>query len=299
MSRLRYILIALVLSVLVTNCRTPRNIFRANGRIKPLPRQVLLEKLYSNESSFNWAFIKMDGEATMPDGKSTGFNATLKWRKDSAMWVSISPALGIEVLRILLLQDSVMALNKLDKEAYLTGYAPLGKKFQADLSFATLENLLLAHPVLLDSSDKFQVRIEDNLYLLRHIPNRKIRKGLRKEGLDYSDPDSSFIREADNRFIQKGIAKESKDVFIKMYRLDGHFNLRQTVLHDVANDRLITASYDHFREEQGLRFPGKIRIDLASRSGTVSLQLTYSRIRINEVQRMPFKVSSRYDQKSW
>src|SRR6056297_340448 len=68
----------------------------------------------ANASRLNYGSFsaKVSAEVKLPD-QSNSFRATLRIRRDSAIWASISPALGIEVFRLLCTQDSVLYIDKM------------------------------------------------------------------------------------------------------------------------------------------------------------------------------------------
>ena len=85
-------------------------------------------------------------------GKNNDFNAFIRIKKDSMIWVSINAALGIEAFRIMITPDSVKVLNKLDKEAQLRSVNYLQEVTKIPFSFYQLQDLLVGNPVFLDSA---------------------------------------------------------------------------------------------------------------------------------------------------
>ena len=81
-----------------------------------------LERLFSemekNKFHFNTLVCKASVDAKTPK-LSTGFSANIRIKKDSAIWVSISPALGIEVMRAVLTKDSVKFVDRINKRYYI------------------------------------------------------------------------------------------------------------------------------------------------------------------------------------
>ncbi|HAR20844.1 MAG TPA: DUF4292 domain-containing protein, partial [Cytophagales bacterium] len=41
---------------------------------------------------------------------------TIRIRKDSVIWISVNPALGIEVVRALITKDSIFVIDKIHKD---------------------------------------------------------------------------------------------------------------------------------------------------------------------------------------
>lgn len=93
--------------------------------------------------------IKVDFEGS--DGKKTDFNAFIRLKKDSMIWISINMLLGIEGFRVLITPDSVKVLNKLDRVAQLRSVGYLQEVAKIPLKFQELQDLLVGNPVFLDS----------------------------------------------------------------------------------------------------------------------------------------------------
>src|SRR5215207_3147208 len=77
-------------------------------------RQVF-NTIQSNKIGFNSFSAKVKVNFEGNDGKKSDFNAFIRLKKDSVLWISINAALGIEAFRVMITPDSVRVLNKLDK----------------------------------------------------------------------------------------------------------------------------------------------------------------------------------------
>lgn len=91
-------------------------------------------------------------------------NATIRVRKDSVIWVSISPALGVEVLRCLITQDSVFIINKLQKEYYLFSYSDLKQKLNYELNYPLVQSTLFGNPPFAEIDEDSSYSWQDSTY---------------------------------------------------------------------------------------------------------------------------------------
>ena len=67
-------------------------------------------------ADYEWMTAKISGEVTLTSNLSTfTFNGTLRMRRDSAVWISASAMMGMESLRTLITQDSVIMVNRMDQ----------------------------------------------------------------------------------------------------------------------------------------------------------------------------------------
>jgi len=94
--------------------------------------------------------VKVDFEGS--DGKKNDFNAFIRLRKDSVLWVSVNALLGIEAFRVLITPDSVWVLNKLDKVVQLRSVSYLKEITKLPLTFKELQDLIVGNPIYFDSS---------------------------------------------------------------------------------------------------------------------------------------------------
>jgi hypothetical protein len=86
------------------------------------------------------------------DGKDYEFNAIVRIRKDSLIWVSINAALGIVAFRLLITPDSVKILDKLKKIARLRSVSYLQEQVHLPVDFYTLQDMLIGNPIYVDTA---------------------------------------------------------------------------------------------------------------------------------------------------
>ena len=123
-------------------------------------------KIQDNRIQFHTfsAKVKVDFEGS--DGKKSDFNAFIRLKKDSILWVSINAALGIEAFRLMVTPDSVKVMNKLDKVIQLRSVEYLQEMTKIPLSFTELQELLIGNPLYLDSNITSYKRDEKSVSLI-------------------------------------------------------------------------------------------------------------------------------------
>lgn len=139
------------------------------------------------------AKVKVDFEGG--DGKKNDFNAFIRLKKDSVLWISINALLGIEAFRVLITRDSVKVLNKLDKVAQLRSVNYLNEITKLPFGFNELQNLIIGNPIYFDSTilsykkqaENISVLSMDRLFkhLLTFTPDDHV---IRHSKLDDVDP---------------------------------------------------------------------------------------------------------------
>ncbi|WP_439880385.1 DUF4292 domain-containing protein [Pontibacter sp. MBLB2868] len=97
-----------------------------------------------NNLDFN--YLSSKGQITFNDkNDNLSSGISLRIKKDSVIWVSVQPGLGIEAARMMLTQDSVYMINRLHKEYVATDYRFLRSKLNVDVDFEVLQAILLGN----------------------------------------------------------------------------------------------------------------------------------------------------------
>ncbi|MCJ8165628.1 DUF4292 domain-containing protein [Pontibacter sp. E15-1] len=97
-----------------------------------------------NNLDFN--YLSSKGQITLKDNNDNlSSGVSIRMKKDSVIWVSVQPGLGIEAARMMLTQDSVYMINRLHKEYVASDYTFLRNKLQVDVSFELLQSILLGN----------------------------------------------------------------------------------------------------------------------------------------------------------
>jgi hypothetical protein len=79
-----------------------------------------------------------------PDEKLAS-SVTIRIKKDSVIWLSIVPGLGIEVARVRITPDTIQVLDRLHKEYMAGNFGLLQKRFNVAANFQMLQALLLGN----------------------------------------------------------------------------------------------------------------------------------------------------------
>lgn len=111
--------------------------------------------------------IDFDGE------KRLSGVANLRMRKDSIIWISLSPGLGVEVARILISKHSIEVLDKFNKKYIVTDFEKLTKKFGFDINYSLIESIFLGNLVTPYAAEKL-TRVENAFQYEQQIGNYHI-----------------------------------------------------------------------------------------------------------------------------
>ncbi len=153
---------------LLVNCRSTKNISNAittkdsisnassgnrSSADSALFVKGVLDNLKKQRIDFKTfsAKIKVDYEDNK--GKKPDVNAYVRIIKDSIIWIDIrSVFLDIEAFKVLIRQDSVFVINKLEKEVQYRSLDYLQDVTGIPFDYKTLQDLLVGNPVFLENN---------------------------------------------------------------------------------------------------------------------------------------------------
>ena len=109
-----------------------------------------LKSNYINFTSFN---AKLKIESTGENGKNPDITAVVRMVKDSAIWISLSATiLNVEVYRVLITRDSIILLNKQEKEVKYRSLDYLQEVTQIPFDFVTVQDIIVGNPIFISDS---------------------------------------------------------------------------------------------------------------------------------------------------
>lgn len=176
------LIVFLVLLITFSSCNKR---FAGIGRSKR--DQLQIEAFQFNnlttKAKFRYANGDLDISAT----------ANIRILKDSLIWLSVSPGLGIEAARGLITQDSIIIVNRLEKEFYAYNFKELSAMFNMDLNFHIVQSMLVGDmPFAITGNE--EVEREDDFFLMKQqagpfsINNSINRETMKLERFFVSDP---------------------------------------------------------------------------------------------------------------
>ncbi len=74
-----------------------------------------------------------------------GSSVTIRIKKDSVIWISMVPGLGIEAIRARITPDTIQILNRLQRQYIAGNFATLQKQYNIAASFELLQAMLLGN----------------------------------------------------------------------------------------------------------------------------------------------------------
>ncbi len=217
------------------------------------------------------------------NGKASSFRAALKIRRDSIIQVS-AQKISIPVGKIELNTDSFRMVDYMNKENIYGSLDYISNLIGMDIDYNILQSILTDQIFSLHQDTKendfkdFICQIEDDLYKITTIRDRKLRKLTRNE--------SRFERYR-NRKEDETLIKQ--DIYID----PDSFVVRKLVLDDMASNRLAQFEYSKFEKVDNQWFPGMITMHFQG-DKNMYLSMEFSRISLNDENNFGFSIAPKY-----
>ena len=233
--------------------------------------KALSRRMNENELDYIYASAKFNCELTL-DGEEHSFNVSVRTRKDSVIWMSISK-LGIDAARVLITKDSVKFTLGLTERKYFTGdFSYINQMLHSDLDFNMLQALLFGNSAEFYDDDE------------------KLKPGRDKNNCQYF---LSTIRKNHVKRIVSG-NEQPKESFQTMWLDPQTFKILTMEFDDVETKRKFTACYDEFKPVDKFLAPFKLLYNITAEKN-IKADIRYARIGINEPQKFPFNIPPSYE----
>lgn len=280
----------LAFTVVVAGCTNTRRLEKG----KPIRSEgagAVMRKHLATLAEPDWAAMRMQVEADIA-GERNAFKVNARVRKDSAIWMSITPALGVEAARLLLTLDSVMFYSKVpgNRFAYKGGYAAFDSLLNTELDFDMIQRMLLGRGIGLEDEDsKYISKVDGREHLLINKYKRRVRRLVGVKEKEIAPDDSLAVEAPEN--VQERVLNRSneEDLLVKRYWFDGlGYQLTRTRFDDLFYGRSIEIGHGGFEPEAGGWIPHRTSITISGPEGTHRVSIDISRARYGKAYPLPF-----------
>jgi hypothetical protein len=253
--------------LLLSSCKSTRPMMKAP--LKEEGPEYLYSRLKENELRFDWLSAKFDA-GYKQKRNSNDFKGQVRIRKDSLIWVSITPALGIELFRMVITTDSVKYVNRFSKEYFVGDYALVSRFLQIHIDFDILQALILGNDFQFYETNSFRASIDNMDYKLSTTGRRKIRK---EAEVASTDP----IVLLQNIWLDPASFKITK-VDVKEYLKD---------------NRKLSATYSDFLAVENQLYPSALEFEIQAED-MIDIKINYSKVSLDDPMTFPFSVPENY-----
>lgn len=284
--------LALMAMLLFIACKSSKPLPNIGRELPARSPERLVERLLEQRTdTIRYYSARASISVDLPNG-GRSFKAQVRSVRDSALWMSAVPALGIEVARILLTSDSLKVLDKLADRYFIGDTALAREKFGLQPDLLLLQQALLGAPIGLDPEEKYRSDREDGLYVLTSRERRRFIKAAE----DMGPGDTLGGRDMGERRLERTLRKaEERESVVTRYWIDpDSYHVSRVQIIDLARDQTADVRYELRGEGESGHLPTRITITLSEpgRMATGSLEL--SRIDLTGPVDMPFRVPDKY-----
>jgi len=249
------------------SCSSKRSMYKAP--IKNEGADYLMTQLENHELKYNTFAAKFSMNYAKGKEKSS-FKGNIRIKKDSMIWISIAPVMGIELARILITPDSVKVIDRPHKSYFIESYSYVNYYLNNALDFNMLQALLLGNDFSFYDEAVWKTSIEGGLYKLATANRKKLKK---------------YVKE-----------NQAAEIPIQNTWLHPEsFKIKKIMIKEINPDknRKLTAEYDEYYIVESQRLPLHAEFNVRA-DDNISIFLDYSKVKIDEELKFPFHISSKY-----
>ncbi len=248
-------------------------VFQSCGPIKevvtPDPTRHTLNQtltgMRQNETRFDFLNTRFSGSASI-DGIQYSVSGTIRIKKDSTIFVSVAPLLGIEIARLLITPDTVKMVNRLDNTFYVGNMEILNRMFNTHLDYYMLQALLIGNDFSHFSSEGFSLsRSNGNIVLISEK-----RRPLKNPGTE----------QFQHKLLLSGET----------------FRIKENLLYEKNTQRSLQVRYHSFSRVENQFVPRELSVIFSGIDGQAGASLHFSRTVLNEARAIVFSIPEHYRQ---
>ncbi|MFM2136730.1 MAG: hypothetical protein RL021_2130 [Bacteroidota bacterium] len=256
-----------------TSCRVVKKAEAAPPPVRPKGSLVneVLDSVMSRQFEFEWLTAKAQVDYTDKTGETNSFDINLRIRRDSVIWISITPLLGIEAARVLINRDSLVLMDRVHKEWKVRSFDYLGELLRTPVDFDMVQSVLLGNFFQYQRNEKIRSYYEEEPYaILSTLNKRQVRRSLEEK-----DPSRPVIQD---------------------FWIDGNYRIVKSKITDDKQDRWVEASYTGFAAVNDRLFPHNMVVTFFALTPVI-MKITYSKVTSEEAVTLPFTIPDKYERK--
>lgn len=261
-----HLLSTIVLIIILSSCSTVRRTIR-----EPLKEQgpeYLFNNLKANELKYNTFSARFNTSFTQQKNE-TSFSGQIRIQKDSLIWISISPVLGIEMARLLITNDSVKYMNRIDNYYFVSDFNYINSLINSTLDFDMLQAFLTGNDFSFYENSSFKAGIDNQEYNLATTNRRKLKKYVRNNQL-INIPIQHIWLSPETFKISRVMVRETQQ-----------------------GGRKVEGTYEYVNNGTQL-VPEKLSFNLETIENKLQIKVQYSKVATTDSIAFPFRIPPKY-----
>jgi hypothetical protein len=249
-----YFKIAIMMLLALSSCKSKKSLTNMDG-IEEISTKKIISNHYDN--NFNQKTVNANLNAKYSDSKmSTSINIKLRIETDKTIWMSATK-LGFPLAKLKITPDRVSYYEKLKGTYYDGDFSLLSEWLGTELDYEKVQNILLGQAVLNLRKEKYDSKIDNQLYQLSPI-------------------------------------KENELFGILFFMNPDNFKLNRQEITNTEKKQMLSVSYANYKNIKGEQFPENINIRATDRNNLTTINIEYKSVEFNEELTFPFEIPSGY-----
>jgi len=272
----------IIISFFFTSCKQTQKI-TIPKRIKRYSVGKVIKMTNDNSLKFETLTVKKAAISLTNDGKTTSVRGSYKIRRDSIIQV-YAQKLSIPLGKLEVNTDSFRLVYFIEHEFFVGENNYFSNMVGMDIDFGVLQ-ALLSNKIFSyrqDPKDKdfkeFYCDIEDNMYKISSLRDRKVRRLNKKE---------EKLERYRNRMDDVHVIKQ--DIFID----PDSFVVRKMIFNDLNNNNKMKLQFSHYEKIMDQWFPELIEMQYTG-DKKIELSIELSKISLNDETNFGFSVSPKF-----
>lgn len=255
-----------VVPFLSTSCSPKKSLTKTT--LHEFTASKLIQEVEANQFEFDNLSAKMNLKIETKD-KNINVKGLLRMQKDSIIWTSVSLPMGLEVIRIKVLPDSVFFLNRTEKTYLCENIEVFNDISPMITTIGFIQAVLVGNDINLRESDNYKVQISDGQYNL--LISKKLKKSIKNNDEEW-------------KVMLKDIWIDPQLFKITKYHIREYND----------NKRKIELQYSDFEEVNGKYIPTRISIYIHG-DFYLKANIVFSNIVVNGPLEYNFSIPKKYE----
>ncbi len=262
--KLRTVFVVVSLILLISACRPARDVVTPVPDTDRLSVEYIIASLRASETSFDNLYTRFSGTASL-EGNHFSISGHMRMKKDSAIFISMAPLLGIEIARVLLTPDSVKIVNRIDNTYFIGDYRFIHGFLNTYLDFHMLQALLVGNDFSHFPYENFTLSNDKDKLLLQSNDRRPPGRGMR------------------NMSFQQNLWLNNQD-----------FSIEENLLYEPLTRRSLRARYISHAIVDDQTLPREFMLIFTEPGMRASLDIRYNRTSLDTQRPISFSIPGNY-----
>lgn len=255
----------------LSSCKTSRKLI-SRSELKKKSFSVLYHKMEENQAHYDYLSARLVINFSKEGGRSTTLKGWLRMKKDSMIWLSMIPAMGIEVARAQVSPDSLKLINRMNKSYFVGNYRLLDSLLHTSLDYDVVQAMLMGNDISGYQIQSSDAGVEGQDYVLVIKSRKMIRRDPIPERGQHSELVQKIWLNPENFRLRKVDMVE---------KIKGH------------KENRIQVFYDTYQTVNGQLFPQEMHLVFFSKPKT-EISITFKRIETGRAFSFPFVIPKGY-----